>query len=352
MNVQQIEINNITINKRVQQRVQQDDSVIKEYFEAVQAEAQFPPLTVFYDGEKLILADGKHRYEAYKLAGIDVVNAEIINGSERDAILYAAGANADHGLRRTNDDKRYAVETLLMDEEWGQWSDGAIAQKVRVSQPFVTKLRRMLTNNGYEFNSRRICANGRSMDTSNIGQKQPDSAEIKQPDESWLPVPQSTEPSSVVQETEERDAGDDEPTANTESDGSDIEGQDDTVGLENENGIVSTEASGDVVDEVSEQDYGYSRENLYEMIKGAPIDSFSSHDENVGHEERPEPETSSEVQTDDIEVLRQRIDNLEQTIREQDRELYLKDQRIAELEEEIDDLKKSINYYEGEIMAS
>ena len=69
-------------------------------------------------------------------------------------------------------------------------------------------------------------------------------------------------------------------------------------------------------------------------------------------DESPEPEPSSATQTDDIDVLRQRIVNLEQTIREQDRELYLKDQRIAELEEEIDDLKKSIDYYEGEIMAS
>jgi hypothetical protein len=352
MNVQQIEINNITLNKRVQQRVQQDDNVIKEYFEAVQAEAQFPPLTVFYDGEKLILADGKHRYEAYKLAGINVVNAEIINGSERDAILYAAGANADHGLRRTNKDKRYAVKTLLMDEEWGQWSDGAIAEKVRVTQPFVTKLRRKLSNNGYEFNSRRICANGRSMDTSNIGQRQPDSAEIEQPDESGLTVPESTEPSSVVQETEERDAGDDEPTANTESDGSDIEGQDDTVGLENENGIVSTEASGDVFDEVSDEDEGHTRESLSEMIKDAPSESFSSNAENVDQNEGSEPAPPSVAQTDDIKVLYNRIVDLEQIVREQDRELYLKDQRIAELEEEVDELKKSIEYFEGDVMAS
>ena len=112
MNQQQIEISRITINDRVQQRVKLDEKVIFEYFEEIQGGQQFPPLTVFDDGQDLILADGWHRYEAYKLAENDFVDVEIIKGTERDAILYAVGANADHGLRRTNADKRYAVETF------------------------------------------------------------------------------------------------------------------------------------------------------------------------------------------------------------------------------------------------
>jgi hypothetical protein len=190
------------------------------------------------------------------------------------------------------------------------------------------------------------------MDTSNIGQGQPDSAEIEQPDESGLPVPESTELSSVVQETEERDAGDDEPAASTESSGSDLEGSDDAAGLENENGIVSTETSGDVVDEVSDEDESHIRENLCEMNKEATTESFSSDAENAGQDEGSEPAPPSVAQTDDIKVLNNRIVDLEQKVRKQERELYLRDQRIAELEEEVDELKKSIEYYEGEVMAS
>jgi hypothetical protein len=62
-------------------------------------------------------------------------------GGRRDAILFAVGANATHGLRRTNADKRRAVLTLLHDPEWRQWSDSEIAHKCRVSRPLVAEMR-------------------------------------------------------------------------------------------------------------------------------------------------------------------------------------------------------------------
>lgn len=40
-----------------------------------------------------------------------------------EAILFNVGANTSHGLRRTNGDKRRAIERLLVDEEWRGWSD-------------------------------------------------------------------------------------------------------------------------------------------------------------------------------------------------------------------------------------
>jgi hypothetical protein len=42
-------------------------------------------------------------------------------------VLYTVGANATHGLRRSNADKRRAVSMLLDDPEWAQWSNLAIA---------------------------------------------------------------------------------------------------------------------------------------------------------------------------------------------------------------------------------
>ena len=38
-------------------------------------------------------------------------------GTQRDAILWSISANATHGLRRTNEDKRRAVTRLLQDPE-------------------------------------------------------------------------------------------------------------------------------------------------------------------------------------------------------------------------------------------
>lgn len=62
-------------------------------------------------------------------------------GGLRDAILHSAGANAAHGLRRTNADKRRAVLMLLEDGEWSQWSDREIGRQCVVDHKTVTRLR-------------------------------------------------------------------------------------------------------------------------------------------------------------------------------------------------------------------
>ena len=72
-------------------------------------------------------------------------------GRHWDFSLWGGGANALHGLRRTNEDKRRAVTVLLTDEEWAKWSDREIARRAAVSNAFVTLLRRsLLTVNSEE----------------------------------------------------------------------------------------------------------------------------------------------------------------------------------------------------------
>ena len=56
--------------------------------------------------------------------GLAKISADVREGSRRDAILYAVGANASHGLKRTNRDKRNAVMVLLKDPEWSDRADG------------------------------------------------------------------------------------------------------------------------------------------------------------------------------------------------------------------------------------
>ena len=52
---------------------------------------------------------------------------------------YSLGANQSNGLRRTNADKRHAVELAL--KEFPKLSDRAIAEMCGVSQPFVSEFR-------------------------------------------------------------------------------------------------------------------------------------------------------------------------------------------------------------------
>jgi hypothetical protein len=56
--------------------------------------------------------------------------------ASRGPLLHAVGANARHGLRRTNADKRRAVELLLADAEWAAKSSNWIAQTRGVSAVF------------------------------------------------------------------------------------------------------------------------------------------------------------------------------------------------------------------------
>lgn len=145
---------------------------VGEYREAAQAGAKFPPLVVFYDGKVYWVADGFHRGQAFREAGLEKVPVDIRTGTKRDAILYAVGANASHGLRRTNADKRRAVETLLRDCEWSQWSDRELARRAGVSNQFVANLRPALsTVDSQEQTSPRKCADGRTLNVSNIGKK-------------------------------------------------------------------------------------------------------------------------------------------------------------------------------------
>ena len=102
-----------------------------------------PNVVLFYDRERMeyYMGDGFHRYSAVKKAGLEVINAEVKNGTRRDATLYAIGANASHGLPRTHDDRRRAVAMLLDDEEWSfNKSSREIAAMARVSHTLVLNM--------------------------------------------------------------------------------------------------------------------------------------------------------------------------------------------------------------------
>lgn len=170
-------LSDIQIDGDIQPRAQLDMFTIEDYADAMREGASFPPLVVFFDGSEYWLADGFHRYHAAERASLDSIAVDIREGGRREAILYGLGANATHGLRRTNADKRKAVETLLRDPEWSQWTDNEIARHTQTSQPFVGKIRSEITYN--VISDRRVYTdrwgNVSTMQTGNIGQSRPES---------------------------------------------------------------------------------------------------------------------------------------------------------------------------------
>jgi hypothetical protein len=138
---QKIKISEIQKDGGTQTRAEIDNAKVDEYAEQMAAGVKFPPAIVYYDGTAYWMADGFHRTFAAEKAGKNEIECTIRQGTRRDAILCSVGANATHGMPRTNADKRRAVETLLQDDEWAKWSDRNIAEKCAVSSPFVAHVR-------------------------------------------------------------------------------------------------------------------------------------------------------------------------------------------------------------------
>ncbi len=139
-----ISIETISINGGTQARTEINQSIVSEYAEALKHGATFPPVVVFEDGASIWLADGFHRFHAHKAAGLTEIDCDLRTGTQREAVLFSLSANASHGLRRTNEDKRKAVMTLLNDAEWSAWSARNIANVCGVSSTFVDGIKSSL----------------------------------------------------------------------------------------------------------------------------------------------------------------------------------------------------------------
>ncbi|MGB3208678.1 MAG: hypothetical protein WBB28_27125 [Crinalium sp.] len=145
--IESIDVALIELNGGTQSRSKLDEQTLEDYVQGWQLGATFPPIEVYFDGQKYWLADGFHRSESFKRAGKGrLIEAIVHQGTRRDAILHSVGANASHGLRRTNPDKRRAVLTLLKDEEWSRWSNQAIARKCGVDESLVRTLKSELSS--------------------------------------------------------------------------------------------------------------------------------------------------------------------------------------------------------------
>lgn len=168
-----------------QPRAGLNDATVTDYAEAKEAGAVLPPLQLVFDGTDYWLWDGFHRDAADARLGLSDSICEVRAGTRRDAVLLAVGANAQHGLRRTNDDKRRAVLILLDDAEWSRWSDREIARRCAVSDRFVNTLRASVTANGSQSDTRTYTTRHgttATMDVAAIGRRAADYATIRAAD--------------------------------------------------------------------------------------------------------------------------------------------------------------------------
>lgn len=144
MTVKSLSLARIRIDGGTQSRACINLDTVAEYSDAISTGATMPPLDVFFDGAEYWLADGFHRWHAYATAEIGVAKCEVHKGTLRDAIWFSLSANAKNGIRRTNADKRKAVQIALNDGAWKEMNDDAIGEHIGVTSQFVNRVRNEL----------------------------------------------------------------------------------------------------------------------------------------------------------------------------------------------------------------
>lgn len=179
MEISNLPIDVIRIDGGTQSRVSLNESTVAEYVEFIRAGGEFPPVIVFEDGTDIWLGDGFHRFHAYRQFGAVEILCDVRSGTLREAKLFSCGANSDHGMRRTNEDKRKAVMTLLNDAEWKVQGIRWISRQCAVSEGYVHKLyHEVLSVNREQIEKpevRTVERNGKTYEqnTSNIGKATP-----------------------------------------------------------------------------------------------------------------------------------------------------------------------------------
>ena len=135
----ELAMNDITLDPSFHGRKHIDPEVVDTYAELIDKGRMDAEVSVMFDGTRYLLVDGFHTYGAKQKLGHTHITARVYRGGREEAILFAAAANARHGLPRTNEDKKRAV--LMVVTVCDDWCNSTIAGWVGVTDKTVEKYR-------------------------------------------------------------------------------------------------------------------------------------------------------------------------------------------------------------------
>jgi hypothetical protein len=199
-----LKIDQIRRDGATQPRAAIDFETVFDYMDAMVDGAEFPPVTVFYDGTDYWLADGFHRVKAREQGGFDEIACEVHQGTQQDAQWYSFAANKTNGLRRTNDDKQRAVKAALIHPQGVGLSDRQIGSHVGVDHKTVSGWREKLEGTGeIPQSDQRTGRDGRSMNVGGIRRRRTPKRGAPSPEKADEAACETTEhPADAVETTE------------------------------------------------------------------------------------------------------------------------------------------------------
>jgi hypothetical protein len=118
MDIQTLKVKSIRRDGGTQPRADLDDRTVGEYADLLRDGAKFPPVEVYYDGKNHWLYSGFHRCAAHELLGWDMIDADVKQGTQRNAQWASFAANKEHGLRRQPGDVKRSLYRIFADDGW------------------------------------------------------------------------------------------------------------------------------------------------------------------------------------------------------------------------------------------
>lgn len=141
---------NIRIDGGTQAREELNQEAVADYAEKMRDGEVFPPVSVFFDGSEYWLVDGFHRYFATKSNGKTSIDAEVENGTLKEAVRASWKANGKRGLNLNSADTKKIMLAMFADEVTKTWSNRQIAEYVGVSHSTVNRLKSSLEQRSTE----------------------------------------------------------------------------------------------------------------------------------------------------------------------------------------------------------
>jgi hypothetical protein len=138
-----VALDDIILDERCQPRAILNNEAVQEYADIYRDGAvKLPPLKVVDIDGSLVLLDGFHRLAGARQADQTFVRVEVVERCDIGRALWlAASMNQGHGVRRTNADKRQAVNLALDSDIGDEQSLRTIADHVGVHHSFVAKVK-------------------------------------------------------------------------------------------------------------------------------------------------------------------------------------------------------------------
>jgi len=142
-----MKLSQITLDPKLMMRKELNQEIVDEYAQAMLDGDTFPDIVIFNDGEHNYLVEGFKRYHAAKKSGLEIINADVQMGTYDDAFDYALTvANRKNGEHYSNEDKRFQLSMALEVPRYKEKSDRELARILKVSNPFVSKMRKATGN--------------------------------------------------------------------------------------------------------------------------------------------------------------------------------------------------------------